>query len=828
MAAGRGIGPNGRQHYVGRSGLGCPGRTSAVHGASRAPGHKGRTGELSQGVYSGLVGTGRGWTCLSSNGALPLLKNVYCSQAGGKEEANYRSFALQQEDPEARVPHGRPPPYSKDHFSRSLGGENRPEGCVFRSPSLPKDLEIFPFCPRRRGRSGDLLFQSSPLWPDFCSLGLHQGDEGCQESASSTRHPGDFLPGRLPYPGSLLRGGSGTHNSDYRSSSAAGFSDQLGKVFHRTPEIPRVPGRHSGLSKHDFLSSRGKGSKDPLFLQRWPRGLEAYEKGVREAHRFLQLRGPVFEVGKAVLEAHCSLDESKYLCGPEGSLCSPRRLPQGGSHSLDGSGLPQVSHSHKTPPVFKDSHDGRLFGRLERDLAPSFCTGSLASRVGRYVNELERAKGSALIPHQVPEPVERSLRQNPFRQHDGSGLHQEGGFAGFRGSLGSGKGPAALCPIQGHLTVSSASEREIECPSRQGVEGWSNQHGMVSRPRFLQEDLRSLGSSSGGPVRHSGKLPASSVCLSVSRPLGSGMRCAGRQPGLESAEVNLPLSSLSTYRGSFVETEGLQGFRLLGDAILADGSLVRTLREEVSFQNPPPKRGLLVPEVFRDHVLPQVPLIFQASRLETIRAAILKEGLNDYSVRVLCRCHKVSTINQYQGVWSKFLLYLDSQRVLHHSIKVCHVINFLSYYSENFNLAYKTIAVYKNALRLPLLFGLGMNLDCPLVTHYMLGLHAIKPPPSHGFMPPWDLSDLLLFLQSREFFPLETCSFLRLSQKTLALILLASGRRIHEISSLSREFRRSGDKVVLYWPEGSKAKCYRVGHYPEDPSIRKRSHFCRT
>ena len=88
----------------------------------------------------------------------------------------------------------------------------------------------------------------------------------------------------------------------------------------------------------------------------------------------------------------------------------------------------------------------------------------------------------------------------------------------------------------------------------------------------------------------------------------------------------------------------------------------------------------------------------------------------------------------------------------------------------------------------------------------MLGLHAIKPPSSHGFMPPWDLSDLLLFLQSREFFPFETCSFLRLSQKTLALILLASGRRIHEISSLSRDFRRSGDKVVLYWPEGFKAK----------------------
>ena len=68
---------------------------------------------------------------------------------------------------------------------------------------------------------------------------------------------------------------------------------------------------------------------------------------------------------------------------------------------------------------------------------------------------------------------------------DSSGLHQERGFAGFRVSLGSVKGPASLCPIQGYLSVSSASEEEIEGPSRQGFEGWSHQHRMVLRPWFL-------------------------------------------------------------------------------------------------------------------------------------------------------------------------------------------------------------------------------------------------------------------------------------------------------------------------------------------------------
>ena len=145
----------------------------------------------------------------------------------------------------------------------------------------------------------------------------------------------------------------------------------------------------------------------------------------------------------------------------------------------------------------------------------------------------------------------------------------------------------------------------------------------------------------------------------------------------------------------------------------------------------------------------------------------------------------------------------------------------------NFDLAYKTIAVYENALRLPLLLGLGMNLDCPLVTHYMLVYMLL----TYLLLMALCLLGACLifcFCSLMNSFHSRLVVFFRLSQKTLALILLASGRRIHEISSLSTEFRRSGDEVVLYWPEGSKAKCYRVGHYPEDPSIRKRSHFCRT
>ena len=46
--------------------------------------------------------------------------------------------------------------------------------------------------------------------------------------------------------------------------------------------------------------------------------------------------------------------------------------------------------------------------------------------------------------------------------------------------------------------------------------------------------------------------------------------------------------------------------------------------------------------LFLNH-LPQVSLIFFRLHTWKLWAAILREGLNDYSVWVLCRCHKVST-----------------------------------------------------------------------------------------------------------------------------------------------------------------------------------------
>ena len=87
----------------------------------------------------------------------------------------------------------------------------------------------------------------------------------------------------------------------------------------------------------------------------------------------------------------------------------------------------------------------------------------------------------------------------------------------------------------------------------------------------------------------------------------------------------------------------------------------------------------------------------------------------------------------------------------------------------------------------------------------------------------WDLSDLLLFLRDGPFEPLESVSPKRLLQKTLALLLIASGRRISELAALSRHFRGEGRRTFLLWFTGFTAKWDNKDFRPEDPSFLRMS-----
>ena len=83
------------------------------------------------------------------------------------------------------------------------------------------------------------------------------------------------------------------------------------------------------------------------------------------------------------------------------------------------------------------------------------------------------------------------------------------------------------------------------------------------------------------------------------------------------------------------------------------------------------------------------------------------------------------------------------------------------------------------------------------------------------------MSVLLRFNKEGPFEPLVDAPRDLLTQETLALLLLASGRRISEISNVSRSFVRRDDGVSLLWLPGFQAKWASSSFSPEHPFISK-------
>ena len=257
---------------------------------------------------------------------------------------------------------------------------------------------------------------------------------------------------------------------------------------------------------------------------------------------------------------------------------------------------------------------------------------------------------------------------------------------------------------------------------------------------------------------------------------------------LEHLGFNILISSVPASGGGSAQVEIVQRQGVCDSSTVALQAVVSPPSKEVGIQVSPPRGSLPLP------VDPQGPsrsgenFTLQASRLGVMRDALSGEGFSNKAIDIILGCHKPSTIKQYQSAWNKFLDYMSKEgRTRHGKIKLHHVLNFLAFEVETHERAYRTIANYKCALDLPLKIALNLDLsegkNGEKTKRFMQGCYNQIPIQKRP-MPEWDLSDLLLFLRSDRFEDLHTVSFSLLTLKVLALLLIATGRRISEIANL--------------------------------------------
>ena len=212
------------------------------------------------------------------------------------------------------------------------------------------------------------------------------------------------------------------------------------------------------------------------------------------------------------------------------------------------------------------------------------------------------------------------------------------------------------------------------------------------------------------------------------------------------------------------------------------------------------------------------------NRLEVCFNEIMKLGYSPDAAHLISNSHKASTQNQYQSGWKRWLAYLDTFNISNEEVTAVTLCNFLAYHGIQIDRALSTVKVYFYAIRKP--FKLVYNTDLPAkedLDDLFNGLYHIKPPPTKDQLAPkWDLTSLLKFLRSDKFEPIQSVSFKNVEIKAFILILLATGRRVGEISNtVFAGVNISDEKVELGWFPNFKAKAQRSNSSwrPENPSF---------
>ena len=500
------------------------------------------------------------------------------------------------------------------------------------------------------------------------------------------------------------------------------------------------------------------------------------------------------------------------------------RILQRGISSLAKRKFPTNPHILRGGRALGRNHDGRLGGRLVGSLSPQDCVGKLARTLESSLNELERAKGNPLISSSFQGRLGGPEGNGLVRQRDCNVLPEETRILVFPRSNGSNSG--YLCSPRGseHFSSSNTFEGKNQCLGRPGVQEGSHPDRVVPRQQNLPLVLQASGNPSSGFVCHPVQPEASQICLPMPGSGSGGLGFIGKGDKLEPVEIYIPLSAVCSPPPGGWLARILRRGRIHDSPFMDSSELVPSFEQEMSREIPSTQNRLFIPEILKRGSLPQGGVLFKSSRVEVIMEAVIAEGLTEYSAKVLGNCHRKSTLDQYQSVWLKFLKFLKENNIEHWDVRGVDIINFLSFYAQK-KRAYKTLAVYKNALRLPLLFTLGLNMESQLIKSYMKGLFNKIPPSKDDRMPIWDINVVLRFLLTDIFCPPESASFHRLEQKTFFLFLLGTSRRLHEICSLSIRFFEIEDRVLLYWLYGFRAKNHNEEHAPAPPSIKKMSHY---
>ena len=791
-------------------------RTGTVLTSSPSSGNFRENRQSSHGFHSDLV-TFRRHTGDFFPYTSPLLPSVHAPQEKREAAAYNRPLLFEPSSYCSILPYGDSSGNFKKYLERTLGllcGHRR---CLLSRPH-GLGLSQIP-CLQTLGK--DICVSVPSIWSESGTLGVHKSDKAHQESPPSSVDPDILLLRRLHSVRSITNSFRSGDRQDLGSAAKTRVQGELGQIQPSSSTGGGVLGRVLGFEGLFPISSSGQARHTQSPVSGDVPEVGRDKEGVGKFGRFNQLRRHICRAGKTLSASHHVVGESTHSSMFQRRVCSSRSEVQGVAEDLDVSGIFGPSRSYARFSAFSHSDDGRVLGRLVWDPSTSQSSWILGSRRFPILYELERAQSHSLVSCRVPEAIEGQDGAFAVRQHHSHLVPEKSGFREICAPAQPLNGNSGILQGAFDCAPPRTPQGSVERLGGPGFPASSSSYRVVPGLGDVFLGVQSGTSVSSGPIRYLGKCSAPPVCVTLPGRVGSGGQRI--QLRLESLDIHLPLPSHELLAGRGESSPRVRGFGRPDSSLLAVEGVVSSSPPTLPTGANSPAGGILPESDDIEGCGPsQMPVLLESSRLDSVSRP-WEPLLSEDSVRIVRNNHRKSTVRQYQAIWTKFLEFLSENHIPHHEVTVFVVMNFLSHHFVDLNRKYRTIAAYKCALAHPLFVNFGINFKDVRLDMYMRGVFNSNPPCASAPMPIWSLNDLLSYLASEHFEPLSSKSLYTVAQKTLCLILLASGRRIGEIAHLSKKHthRRDGEVVTFHWLPQFLPKHCDSSFQPKMPSIER-------
>jgi hypothetical protein len=173
-------------------------------------------------------------------------------------------------------------------------------------------------------------------------------------------------------------------------------------------------------------------------------------------------------------------------------------------------------------------------------------------------------------------------------------------------------------------------------------------------------------------------------------------------------------------------------------------------------------------------------------------------------IELLQASWRASTLKTYRPAWQRWHKYATDNNIQVDDPQPTDLARFLCYLHQIVKLAPSTILLHKSVVAT---FSNPQKTSAlsshPVVAHTIKGILSKKPTEKRALS--WKVNDLLSFLETYNF---DEGSLFSVSRHTSILLLLASGRRIHDLTLLdidTKHFEENEEGQLIFWPKfGSK------------------------